>query len=58
MPDVAEKISKINLEPTSDEIDLAAFYNPRFENLREQYDDWRDLVCLVENRLRRERGLI
>jgi hypothetical protein len=50
--------SKVDLEPTDWEIELAAFYHPRFETLREQYDDWRDLLCLVENQLRRERGLI
>lgn len=50
--------SKIGLEPTDWEINKAAFYDSRFHMLREQYDDWRDLVCLVENQLRRERGLI
>ena len=50
--------SKIDLDPTDWEINKAAFYSPRFEKLRNQYDDWRDLVCLVENQLRRERGLI
>lgn len=52
-----DAVSKIDLEPTDDEIDIAAC-DSRFHMIREQYDDWRDILCMVENQLRRERGLI
>lgn len=53
-----ETVSKLDLEPTDDEINFAALHS-RFDMIREQYyDDWRDILCMVENQLRRERGII
>ncbi len=55
---ILEPVSKIDLEPTDHEINMAAWYDYRFDQLRETIGDWRDFLCLVENQLRRDRGLI
>lgn len=50
--------SKLDLEPTEDDI-CNAVYEDRFQYLRDSDDlYWRDIMCMVENQLRRERGLI
>ena len=50
--------SKLDLEPTEDDI-FNAVYEDRFLYLLDSDDfDWRDIMCMVENQLRRERGLI
>lgn len=53
-----ETVSKLDLEPTEEEL-CHAVYADRFQYLRDSDDlDWRDVMCLVENQLRRERGII
>lgn len=53
-----ETVSKLDLEPTFEELECAV-YADRFQYLRDSDDlDWRDIMCMVENQLRRERGLI
>jgi hypothetical protein len=53
-----ETVSKLDLEPTFEELECAV-YAPRFQHLLDDDDfDWRDFMCMVENQLRRERGLI
>lgn len=53
-----ETVSKLDLEPTEDDI-CEAVYEDRFQYLLDSDDfDWRDIMCMVENQLRRERGLI
>jgi hypothetical protein len=51
-------VLKLDLEPTEDDI-CDAVYDDRFQYLRDSDElSWRDIMCLVENQLRRERGLI
>lgn len=59
MSDVAEKISKIDLEPTMEEINSITgimIDSGEFDHLPEL--TWNDLSCIVENHIRRSRGLI
>ena len=51
-------VLKLDLEPTEDDI-CDAVYDDRFQYLLDSDElSWRDIMCLVENQLRRERGLI
>lgn len=56
---VVAKASKVDLEPTIDEIDDMAYFEARIEN-REFKDrsEWLDFCCMIENYIRRERGLV
>lgn len=56
---VLEKTSQIDLEPTFEEIDEYASRKAAEDQIvLKNYTDWVDLCCMVENYLRRERGLI
>jgi len=50
--------SKLDLEPTEDDL-YDAVFEARFQYLRDSDElAWCDVMCMVENQLRRERGLI
>lgn len=50
--------SKLDLEPNEDDL-FNAVCEDRFQYLLDSDDfDWCDIMCIIENQLRRERGLI
>jgi hypothetical protein len=56
---VIEKRSKIDIEPTFEEVyDLANEMAYENEIEFKTHSDWVDFCCLVENHLRRKRGVI
>jgi hypothetical protein len=55
---VIEKTSNIDLEPTWEEIEAAAARKAAAGAAIKTYSEWVDLCCMVENHLRRDKGLI
>lgn len=56
---VVEKVSQVDLEPTWEEIEIHAHDEAFWQSLDfDSHSDWVDFCCMIENNIRRERGLI
>lgn len=60
MLDTTEKVSVLDIEPTWEEIEHEAEILTMDDGdvINWTHSDWVDLCCMIENRLRRERGLL
>lgn len=59
MTELVEKVHKLDLEPTWEEVEYLALDEAMWQDLDfKNHSDWVDFCCMIENTLRRERGLL